>query len=1444
MSRTFKNMLASRAAAIALALLFAGVTAPFLILQSTHAFADPAPLPCTEGNHNGCTELSATPPEDMQAVPPNLILMLDDSGSMDWDFMPDWTDLNHGPYNSGTSEDDAVNDSANNLIWYNPQTTYTLPPKADGTSYPAPTKMSASWNNGFAGGATTDPAWYTHSKGGSYPGQIHYNRNLNGNTTSSTYQANYQCPNGSWKEDPSNPNQCISTLTPSSPSSYPATQVYKCTSGGTGPAAGDQGAYTCTVTTQNGETTTVTTYKATQQWTCPSGGSLNSTTLMCTIAGVTPPGPTPKIWYCNSGGSGPTGADHTCTISSTPTIGAFIYIDPSDHQPHFVTSEGGHGTCSDIRPNGTPGYLNAQANCVTYDDTSGKAAPAGIPAGQNIAIWFSYYRTRLLMAKSSLMTSFSGVDPKYRFGFGSINGNGIANIPGSPTAYSFDDSTTDGQGGNSGNKLAVVQPFGDGSAGTQKAKFWNWLSKITAAKTTPLRKALNAVGQYYSTADPWAAMVNDPGWTTGSTTKFTCRAAYTILTTDGFWNGDKPTDPSDLGGAANTAGPVQVVPTGAVTQYNPTAPSPYLGGGIDGDVTLTDVATYYWERDLNSDLDNEVAAGKADPASWQHMTTYTIGLGYDPTSTLTPAHTTVPQIFGWANGGAQIDGFSWPTPASNSLNNIADLAHAALNGHGDFFNANNATDLSNAFSKALSDINGRNTSLQPAGVNASVLSLGAAAFRSNYETSGWTSQFQAVSLKADGTVGQILWQADALLDATYHSSTEAAYSGRKVYTGAYTVASGVGTFSAFQFNAANSASLDATESAGLLTPALTGDNDSLDNRISYLLGANTYEGSPYRTRTSILGAIIHSEPAYVAGAAGNYRSNWPTFGTFTPPEADATTENTYDAFVNNMSTREPMVYIGANDGMLHAFYAPVPSCTGTVDTSGNCSAYTYPDTTNQGQEAWAFVPRAVYANLGNLTNNDNFQYRPTVDSTPVTRDVFFSEGGSGVKDTWHTILTGGVGLGGRGVYALDITDPTTFSATNVLWEFDADMQVPSTCVSNSGACQATDLGFTVSQPNVGRLSNGKWVVLVPNGYFPDCSTPGAPTKDIATCNAIAAQVPKDASGNPYSALFVLDAQTGELIAELKTPTISGVTSFGLAKAVLGDYTSDQVDDVAFAGDVQGNLWRFDLSDTDPSNWTVSLVYKGLTDSSGNQGVQPITTMPRLFPDPGTNRFLVLFGTGKYLGVGDNTNTTQQAVYAVRDTLGTTWTQGDLTQQYLHESVVPDGEPNAGSILRCVTGSATDTCSSSSTAINALPGSGGGWYINLYTTDSAGTHNDDGERIVVNPGAIFASNTVVFESMITGSPGSNACNPSLQGAILALDATTGGSAGMSSLGSWPTAGARINNGRSSGSLPVVSALGGGQAYLPGATLAPSSSSPISLDAPIWRRRSWRVLLHDQ
>ena len=224
-----------------------------------------------------------------------------------------------------------------------------------------------------------------------------------------------------------------------------------------------------------------------------------------------------------------------------------------------------------------------------------------------------------------------------------------------------------------------------------------------------------------------------------------------------------------------------------------------------------------------------------------------------------------------------------------------------------------------------------------------------------------------------------------------------------------------------------------------------------------------------------------------------------------------------------------------------------------------------------------------------------------------------------------------------------------------MWEFNAD--APDQAAWSDGSTtnpggKPSDLGYTYGQPNIGRLANGKWVVLVPGGYFPDCSKLDKPLN----CNSA---IP--AATNTFSSLFVLDAQTGKLIREIKTSDSvadGSVTSHGLSSPVLGDYNDDQLDDVAFAGDLNGNLWRFDLTDPDPANWAVTLSYKPTVDNA-----QPITVMPRLFPDPVTNRFMVVFGTGKYIGAVDNSsiNAETQSIYGIRDT-GTTYTRADLSRR--------------------------------------------------------------------------------------------------------------------------------------------------------------------------------------
>ena len=672
-------------------------------------------------------------------------------------------------------------------------------------------------------------------------------------------------------------------------------------------------------------------------------------------------------------------------------------------------------------------------------------------------------------------------------------------------------------------------------------------------------------------------------------------------------------------------------------------------------------------------------------------------------------------------------------------------------------------------------------SLAVLGLNSFVLGSGALAFQGGYDPADWSGVLHAVALNGDGTSNGVAWDAGALLTRRSPASRTILSASKN----ALGVVSGI----AFE----PSAPFDADQKQGLMGPEPEHSNDTLEARIDYLRGSRSGElDGSLRARNSLLGAIVHAQAVYISHPSGNYFDAWPKGA----PEA-ASGAQSYASFVAQHAGRAPFLYIAANDGMLHAFHAPMPVCR-RQDDNQRCVAYD--NGPNAGREAWAYVPRAAYRNLGNLTRAQGFQFQPTVDATPVTRDVFFGELGSA---QWHTLLVGGLRLGGRGVYALDVTDPASASETTpgrtVLWEFDAD--APAGTSDAGSAYQPADLGYTYGQPAIARLANGRWAVLVPNGYFPDCSKPEKPLR----C---------EEAGTPpaYAALFVLDAQTGAVIAELKTPAIDGVQAYGLSTPVLGDYDNDQIDDVAFAGDLAGNLWRFDLSSSRPSEWKVSLAYQPAA-----QGTQPITVMPRLMPDPSINRFIVVFGTGKYLANSDKADTTLQSIYGIRDKGGTV-TQGSLVAQTLNEVTASD--PAGGNAtLRTLTS-------------HAVPMKAGGWRIDLGVAA--------GERVINTPTALFDTNAVLIDTLIP-----NGDQP--DGAIMAIDAATGAARSIVAFGGASYAGARIENpSTTTGSLPMGAQIGGGKLVLPGLKLKGDKGEfdlPLSMDSPLWRRRSWSILTPD-
>ncbi|MDE2154954.1 MAG: pilus assembly protein PilY [Xanthomonadaceae bacterium] len=811
-------------------------------------------------------------------LPPNLTLMLDDSGSMAWDYMPDFG------YLQNNNNNDALIDASNNGVYYNPTVTYTPPPKADGSSFPNATSLTSAWINGFNQGAGTVDL--TSYNGSSDTGQVNYSTGGSYSYQTITYQG--------IKSD----SACYNL------------------------AVAQPGAYDY---------------------------SYSNSSKVCTV-----------YYYGSQPGF--------FQYSTGPAAGPYTV--------HYVADS----SCG------------SQTNCVVASDTSGTSAPAGVAAGQNIANWFAYYHTRILMAKSGLMTSFSAINPSFRIGFGSINGRNNGALP-SPT-FSANSKT-----------IAEVRSFGNGSAGTQKSSFWNWLIGEVPSNSTPLRAALDAVGQYYQQAQPWQTSSTD-------TTELACRQSYTILTTDGFWNGSLSNGP---GNADGTAGPANTGPNGQNYTYQNVAP--YADSQSN---TLADVAMKYWKTDLRSTVANEVPPSVDDPAFWQHMTTFTLGLGFTPVG-ITPAGTTISQIFSWANGGTAISGFSWPVPTADSINNIADLAHAAVNGHGGFFSATSPQTFLSGVRDALQRAAERVGTGASLAANSTQLKTGTVAYQANYYTAKWKGDLKAFAV--DSTSGAIsttpTWTAVTSLPAA---------GSRNIWT--YNPA---GNNASTQFVAFSSPTTLSTAEQAALGSAATAQQ----NMINYLRGDASLEqknGGSYRNRETPFGDVVDSQPVFVGAPDPNQFGN-ATFAGSTD----------FPTYASNTATRSPLIFVASNDGMLHALDATT------------------------GAETFAYIPAAVITSGLSQLSDPNYgasvPHQYFNDGELTVADAYFGSPGA-----WHTVAVGTTGRGtAEAVYAFDITDTANIK---FLWERSA----------GDGLTNSNYIGQMTGKPIIAQTADGTWSVLIGNGY--------------------------------------------------------------------------------------------------------------------------------------------------------------------------------------------------------------------------------------------------------------------------------------------------------------------------------------------------------------------------
>ncbi|GAB2180550.1 hypothetical protein DLREEDagrD3_07730 [Denitratisoma sp. agr-D3] len=843
---------------------------------------------------------------------------------------------------------------------------------------------------------------------------------------------------------------------------------------------------------------------------------------------------------------------------------------------------------------------------------------------------------------------------------------------------------------------------------------YGYLKQYRTRTTTTVYPGPNQTGSILSGPSPssWSAWTNVDG---------VCYASAQTLPANGTVTGSAPPTPPD-----NCTSGSQVWPCETYSS----------SGGSSN--TLSDVAQYYYKTDLRSSslsnctgalggslsvCDNNVPStgtgGEDDKANWQHMTTFTMGLGLSGTLNYSATYKTdTSGTFDNIRKGST----NWPAPTADDPTALDDLWHAAVDGRGQYFSARDPDTVINSLTNALSGISARVASAAAAATsNLEPVAGDNFAYTAKYVTLQWTGELEAreINLTSGAISGTPIWSAQTKLDAMVGNACD--NRNIKLFRSGATnnlvdfkwntyvcdgsgnaTGSAVTTLSATEQAHFDSSGSDTTGASineiSLLSqyPNLGDGSGSTVNQRSAAAGANLlnflrgqrgkegFDSGPpatntninklYRTRNHVLGDIISAQPIFVRAPYAEY------------------TDNGYIAFRSSLSNRTAMVYVAANDGMLHAFKAG----SSVTDTEG-------------GKEAWAFIPTMVLPNLYKLADeNYATQHQFYVDGTPTAADVFDKTASADCalasptapENCWKTVLVGGLNKGGKGYYALDITDPANPKA---LWEFKNS----ATCLTVDATTKAptstayTDchIGYTYNNPIIGKLADGTWAVFVTSGYNND---------------------------NGVGYLYVLNAITGQVLYRIGTGVGSSSDPSGLnhINAWINNASVDNTVTRIYGVDLKGNIWRFDVNNSiNPIGREATLLAQ-VVDANGV--AQPITIKPELAEIEGSP--FIYVATGRYLGTTDIANTQRQSIWAFKDPMTST----------------------ALSNIRSLLGSRTITNQGSGTSVSRLMGStsgtcsaGDGWYLDLP---------DSGERANIDMKLQLGTLLVP-----TNVPISNACN---------------------------------------------------------------------------------------
>lgn len=633
------------------------------------------------------------------------------------------------------------------------------------------------------------------------------------------------------------------------------------------------------------------------------------------------------------------------------------------------------------------------------------------------------------------------------------------------------------------------------------------------------------------------------------------------------------------------------------------------------------------------------------------------------------------------------------------------LRDTAELGRGAYYTASNASELNDALNQAMLSIKERTSSAAAIATNSTRLDTDTLIYQAKFNSGDWSGELIAYSINADGSVGSPRWR-------TGDSGLIPDAASRNIYT--YTGSAGV-SFSWGNLAAAQKTALSNNDADGAVVVSwLRGGSSG-----ATLSAASSDE--VLRNRTTVLGDIVNSDPVFVGAQS---------YGYTVPNDPLVATEpaDSYQAYVDAKAADGAIktVMVGANDGMLHGFDAET------------------------GEELFAYVPSSLYSarnsnpgatpGLRYLTKS-TYSHKYYVDGSIGVGDVYASS-------AWKTYAVGGLGAGGRGVYALDITNPSGFSASNVLWEKTAPDVAPASPAANGD--DWNDLGHVYGPPVVARVQDGTWVAIFSNGYN---------------------------SNTGRAALYIVNATTGALIKRIYagagTATApdtvdSPAAPNGLsAPAVVVD-ASRKVTTV-YAGDLKGHLWKFDLNDSSAANWDVAYttgsgqnVIKAplFTARNAANQIQPITSGLEIGAHP-NGGMMLYFGTGKYFETSDSTvgaSPQKQSFYGIWDKIGNS------------NASNASGGPITSldrSLLRQQT-ITTETSDYRVVSMNAISTAQWadlrGWYLDLVPPSGTAA----GERAVSLP--LLRAGRIIFTTII---PSADPCLAGGTSWLMEMDSVTGG-----------------------------------------------------------------------